>query len=64
MVNRVARATWASPAAAAIEVRSLYYDHKFRQLPPYQQHDQADIDLRFATIMAELACPRAMRTTR
>ncbi|WP_293224492.1 3'-5' exonuclease [Ottowia sp.] len=40
-----------------IEVSRLYYDHKFRQLPPYQQHDQADIDLRFATIMAELGLP-------
>ena len=40
-----------------IEVSKLYYDYKFRQLPPYQQHDQADIDLRFATIMAELGLP-------
>ena len=40
-----------------IEVSRLYYDYKFRQLPPYQQHDQADIDLRFATIMAELGLP-------
>ena len=40
-----------------IEVSRLYYDHKFRQLPPYKQHDQADIDLRFATIMADLDLP-------
>ncbi|MCL1960870.1 MAG: 3'-5' exonuclease [Desulfovibrionaceae bacterium] len=40
-----------------IEVSQLYYDYKFRQLPPYQQHDQADIDLRFATIMADLGLP-------
>ena len=40
-----------------IEVSALYYDHKFRQLPPYKQHDQADIDLRFATIMADLGLP-------
>ena len=40
-----------------IEVSRLYYDHRFRQLPPYQQHDQADIDLRFATIMQELGLP-------
>ena len=40
-----------------IEVSRLYYDHKFRQLPPYKQHDQADIDLRFATIMADLGLP-------
>jgi DNA polymerase-3 subunit epsilon len=40
-----------------IEVSQLYYDYKFRQLPLYQQHDQADIDLRFATIMADLGLP-------
>jgi len=40
-----------------IEVSQLYYDYKFRQLPPYQQHDQADIDLRFATILADLGLP-------
>ena len=40
-----------------IEVSRLYYDYRFRQLPPYQQHAQADIDLRFATIMAELGLP-------
>jgi DNA polymerase-3 subunit epsilon len=40
-----------------IEVSRLYYDYKFRQLPPYQQHDQADIDLRFATIMTDLGLP-------
>jgi DNA polymerase-3 subunit epsilon len=40
-----------------IEVSQLYYDYKFRQLPPYKQHDQADIDLRFATIMADLGLP-------
>ncbi|MCL2724590.1 MAG: 3'-5' exonuclease [Polyangiaceae bacterium] len=40
-----------------IEVSQLYYDYKFRQLPAYQQHDQADIDLRFATIMADLGLP-------
>ncbi len=40
-----------------IEVSSLYYDHKFRRLPPYQQQANADIDLRFATMMAELGLP-------
>jgi len=40
-----------------IEVSALYYDHKFRQLMPYQQHDNADIDLRFATLMADLDLP-------
>lgn len=40
-----------------IEVSALYYDHRFRQLPPYQQQANADIDLRFATIMRELDLP-------
>ena len=40
-----------------IEVSSLYYDYKFRQLPPYAQQANADIDLRFATIMADLDLP-------
>ena len=40
-----------------LEVSAMYYDHQFRQLPPYRQHDQADIDLRFATIMSELGLP-------
>jgi len=41
----------------AIEVSSLYYDWKFQQLPPYQQHENADIDLRFATILQALDLP-------
>ena len=40
-----------------IEVSSLYYDYKFRQLPAYQQQANADIDLRFATLMNELGLP-------
>ena len=40
-----------------IEVSALYYDYKFRQLPPYQQQANADIDLRFATMMSELGMP-------
>jgi DNA polymerase-3 subunit epsilon len=40
-----------------IEVSALYYDYKFRQLPPYQQQASADIDLRFATLMADLGLP-------
>jgi DNA polymerase-3 subunit epsilon len=40
-----------------IEVSKLYYDYKFRHLPAYKQHDQADIVLRFATIMADLGLP-------
>ena len=41
-----------------IEVSALYYEHKFRQLPPYQQQDNADIDLRFATLMDDLGLPQ------
>ena len=40
-----------------IEVSRLYYDYKFRQLPSYQQRDNADIDLRFATLMNDLGLP-------
>jgi DNA polymerase-3 subunit epsilon len=40
-----------------IEVSSLYYQHKFKQLPPYQQHANADIDLRFSTLMNDLGLP-------
>ena len=40
-----------------IEVSALYYDHKFRQLPPYQQQASADIDLRFSTLMNDLDLP-------
>jgi DNA polymerase-3 subunit epsilon len=42
---------------AKIEVSRLYYDYKFRQLPAYQQHGNADIDLRFATLMNDLGLP-------
>ena len=41
-----------------IEVSALYYDYKFSQLPPYQQHDGADIDLRFITLMNDLKLPQ------
>ena len=41
----------------AIEVSALYYDYKFRQLLPYQQQANADIDLRFATLMRDLGLP-------
>ncbi len=40
-----------------VEVSALYYEHKFNQLPPYQQHDNADIDLRFDRLMADLQLP-------
>ena len=41
-----------------IEVSALYYEHKFRQLLPYQQQGNADIDLRFATLMDDLGLPQ------
>ena len=41
-----------------IEVSALYYDYKFRRLPPYQQQANPDIDLRFDTLMADLDLPR------
>lgn len=41
-----------------IEVSAMYYEYKFRQLPPYQQHANADIDLRFSTLMHDLGLPR------
>jgi len=41
-----------------IEVSALYYEYKFKQLPPYQQQANADIDLHFATLMADLDLPQ------
>ena len=40
-----------------IEVSALYYDYKFRQLPPYQQQANVVIDLRFNTLMRDLDLP-------
>jgi DNA polymerase-3 subunit epsilon len=40
-----------------VEVSGLYYDYKFRQLPAYQQQGSVNIDLRFATLMADLGLP-------
>lgn len=40
-----------------IEISALYYDYRFRQLPPYQQQGDPDLDLRFATLMRELELP-------
>lgn len=58
MINRCLKATLGiALPQEKIEISALYYDWRFRQLPPYQQHDQADIDLRFATIMKELNLP-------
>jgi len=39
-----------------IEVSSLYYEYKRRQLPPYRQAES--IDLRFATLMKDLDLPQ------
>ena len=33
----------------------MYYDYKFRQLPPHQQ--DRTIDLRFASLMNDLGLP-------
>lgn len=41
-----------------IEVSALYHDHKFRQLPPSHQQGNVEIDLRFATLMDDLALPQ------
>ena len=40
-----------------IEVSGLYYDYKFKQLPALQQRENANIDLRFATLMRDLDLP-------
>ena len=40
-----------------VEVSALYYDYKFKRLPPSHQQGNADIDLRFATLMADLQLP-------
>jgi len=37
------------------EVSAMYYDYKFRQLPPHQQ--DRTIDLRFASLMNDLGLP-------
>ena len=41
-----------------IEVSAMYYDYKFKQLPPYQQQATTDIDLRFETLMRDLNLPQ------
>jgi DNA polymerase-3 subunit epsilon len=40
-----------------IEVSAMYYDYKFRQLPPYQQQGNVNIDLSFSTMMEDLQLP-------
>ena len=39
------------------DVCNMYYDYKFKQLPPYQQYANADIDLRFVSLMEDLELP-------
>lgn len=43
---------------AKIEVSALYYDYKFKQLPPSHQQGNADLDLRFTTLMSDLQLPQ------
>jgi DNA polymerase-3 subunit epsilon len=40
-----------------IEVSALYYDYKFRQMLPYEQQTNPNIDLRFTTLMSDLDLP-------
>ena len=48
----------ADALAPGVDLTALYYyDYQFRQLPPYQQHANADIDLRLATLVRELGLP-------
>ena len=42
---------------ARIELSGRYYDHKFRQLPAHQRQGNTAVDLRFATLMTDLALP-------
>lgn len=58
MVERVLRPLLGTGLPnARIEVSALYYDHRFRQMTPWQQQ-APDIDLRFATLMADLGLPQ------
>lgn len=40
-----------------IEVSALYYDYRFKQLSAHRRQDNADIDLRFSTLMKDLDLP-------
>ena len=58
MLNRVVRPLLGvGLPQPCIEVSALYHDYKFRQLPPSHQQGNVDIDLRFATLMADLSLP-------
>ena len=57
MINRAIRPLTGLPLPQARhEVSALYYDHKKAQLPPYQHG--MHIDLRFDTLMRDLALPQ------
>lgn len=57
MVERVARPLLGCGLPQArIEVSALYYDHVNRQRPHHERHGHTD--LRFATMMADLALPQ------
>lgn len=59
MVNRVLKPLlgMALPQPC-IEVSALYYDYKFRQMPPHRQQNP-DIDLHFDTLMRDLGLPQS-----
>lgn len=58
MIDRIARPLLGiGLPQPRIEVSALYYEYRFRQLPAYQQTDQAAIDLRFASLLGELGLP-------
>lgn len=58
MLNRTVQPMlgWTLPQDQ-IDVSAMYYEHKFKQLAPYQQNDSANIDLHFATMMRDLDLP-------
>lgn len=58
MLNRTVQPMlgWPLPQEQ-IDVSAMYYEHKFKQLAPYQQNDSAAIDLHFATMMRDLDLP-------
>ena len=59
MIDRIARPLLGvGLPQPKIDVSALYYEHRFRQLPLHQQNDQAAIDLRFASIVAQLGLPQ------
>lgn len=47
-----------------IEVSALYYQHRFRQLPPHAQQDNVRIDLSFGALLGDLGLsPRDVQDT-